>query len=90
MNKQNNKQPNRPMRKPKILVNHHDKIDIHQEAIMQLLLDISNKTDAIDLKLDTVRAEVIKKGAMAGAVAGGISGGIVATAIAVIRTKLGL
>lgn len=57
---------------------------------VQLLREIHTKLDGLEVKIDAIRTDAAKTGAVAGAVAGGVAGGIVATAIAFIRAQLGL
>lgn len=52
----------------------------------QLLRDMNAKMDVANAKLDDLKSTAAKSGA----VAGGLAGGIVATAIMVIKAKLGL
>jgi galactokinase/mevalonate kinase-like predicted kinase len=55
-----------------------------------LLREMSQKMDLANEKLDRLETTAAKSGAVAGAISGGVAGGLVATAIVVIRAKLGL
>ena len=55
-----------------------------------LLREMSIKMDMANEKLDRLETTAAKSGAVAGAISGGVAGGLVATAIVVIRAKLGL
>lgn len=57
---------------------------------VQLLQEIKAQLNGLENKVDAMRVDAAKTGAIAGAVAGGVTGGIVTTAIAFIRAQLGI
>lgn len=57
---------------------------------LEILADINVKLDRIETNITAIQVEATRRGAMAGAIAGGLSGGIIATAIVLIKARLGL
>ncbi|HEN3351671.1 TPA: hypothetical protein U5D73_000749 [Yersinia enterocolitica] len=57
---------------------------------LEILADINVKLDRIETNITSIQVEATRRGAMAGAIAGGLSGGIIATAIVLIKARLGL
>ncbi|EPP7669464.1 hypothetical protein ACUVNR_004582, partial [Yersinia enterocolitica] len=57
---------------------------------LEILADINVKLERIETNITSIQVEATRRGAMAGAIAGGLSGGIIATAIVLIKARLGL
>ncbi|HEC1649388.1 TPA: hypothetical protein R1156_001299 [Yersinia enterocolitica] len=57
---------------------------------LEILADINSKLDRIETNITAIQVEATRRGAVAGAIAGGLSGGIIATAIVLIKARLGL
>ncbi|HDL7686825.1 TPA: hypothetical protein PXP22_001386 [Yersinia enterocolitica] len=57
---------------------------------LEILADINVKLDRIETNITSIQVEATRRGAMAGAIAGGLSGGVIATAIVLIKARLGL
>ncbi|ENQ9729887.1 TPA: hypothetical protein ACPZFO_002175 [Yersinia enterocolitica] len=57
---------------------------------LEILADINLKLDRIETNMTTIQVEATRRGAVAGAIAGGLSGGLIATAIVLIKARLGL
>jgi hypothetical protein len=57
---------------------------------IEILTDINHKLERIELNISHIQTTATRRGAMAGAIAGGLSGGIIATAIVLIKARLGL
>ncbi|CNK22782.1 Uncharacterised protein [Yersinia frederiksenii] len=57
---------------------------------LEILTDINLKLERIETNITTIQVEATRRGTVAGAIAGGLSGGIIATAIVLIKARLGL
>ncbi|AJJ58996.1 hypothetical protein DN756_00990 [Yersinia pseudotuberculosis] len=57
---------------------------------LEILTDINLKLDRIETNMTAIQVEATRRGAVAGAIAGGLSGGLIATAIVLIKARLGL
>lgn len=57
---------------------------------LEILADINLKLDRIETNMTEIQVEATRRGAVAGAIAGGLSGGLIATAIVLIKARLGL
>ncbi|HDM8344595.1 TPA: hypothetical protein ACJ2ST_004123 [Yersinia enterocolitica] len=57
---------------------------------LEILTDINLKLDRIETNMTAIQVEATRRGAVAGAIAGSLSGGLIATAIVLIKARLGL
>ncbi|CNI73359.1 Uncharacterised protein [Yersinia pekkanenii] len=57
---------------------------------LEILADINLKLERIETNMTAIQVEAPRRGAVAGAIAGGLSGGLIATAIVLIKARLGL
>ncbi len=57
---------------------------------LEILADINLKLERIETNMTVIQVEATRRGAVAGAIAGGLSGGLIATAIVLIKARLGL
>lgn len=57
---------------------------------LEILADINLKLDRIETNMTAIQVEATRRGAVAGAIAGSLSGGLIATAIVLIKARLGL
>jgi galactokinase/mevalonate kinase-like predicted kinase len=56
----------------------------------KLLREMNHKMDAANQKLDRLKSEAAKSGALAGAFSGGLAGAMVSGAIMAVKAKFGL